>query len=429
MNETFEALNTVAVAEYLFTRLQQLGINSIHGVPGDYNLELLDYIEPAGLLWVGNTNELNAGYAADGYARIKSVGALVTTFGVGELSAVNAIACAYAERAAVVHIVGTPPRDLQEGRKMIHHTLGDGNYRHFAEMYQHVTVAQANLTDPLTAPKQIDEALEQCILQSRPVYIEVPVDVVVAQVPIERLKNEVQIFRSLPNLTFHEVLAKVIERIYAAQRPIILVDGETRALDLKNDVQQLVELTKWPTFTSINGKALIDMTLPNVFGIYRGDYANQKTKTLVNESDLILCFGPHQSSTNSYNWSAVPDAQVTVYFTYGGIKNGSKYYRDISAKHVLQALVVNLDMSKVVAHHSDPELVSDRNLSFSEISDDEIIKQDKIWRVLANFVRPGDVLLAETGTSAYGVREMALPKQTHLLTPATWLSIGYSTLR
>lgn len=87
-----ELKDPVDVATYLFTRLKQIGIDSVHGVPGDFNLVALDYLEPAGLDWVGNCNELNAGYAADGYARIKGMSALVTTFGVGELSLLNAIA-------------------------------------------------------------------------------------------------------------------------------------------------------------------------------------------------------------------------------------------------------------------------------------------------------------------------------------------------
>ena len=112
--------STVPLAEYLFTRLRQLGVESIHGVPGDYNLALLDYVVPQGIHWVGNCNELNAGYAADAYSRVKGLGALITTFGVGELSAANAIAGAYCELAPVVHIVGTPARHLQESRALIH---------------------------------------------------------------------------------------------------------------------------------------------------------------------------------------------------------------------------------------------------------------------------------------------------------------------
>ncbi len=96
----------IDLAEYLFTRIRQVGVKAIHGVPGDYNLTALDYIEPAGLDWVGNANELNAGYAADGYARIRGVSALVTAFGVGELSAINAVAGAYSECTLKIHDLG-----------------------------------------------------------------------------------------------------------------------------------------------------------------------------------------------------------------------------------------------------------------------------------------------------------------------------------
>lgn len=66
----------VDVAEYLFQRLHEVGIRAVHGVPGDYNLVALDYVAKTGLDWVGNCNELNAGYAADGYARVKGIAIL-----------------------------------------------------------------------------------------------------------------------------------------------------------------------------------------------------------------------------------------------------------------------------------------------------------------------------------------------------------------
>ena len=173
---------TIKLAEYLLIRLKQLGVDSIHGVPGDYNLAFLDYIEPQGIHWVGNCNELNAGYASDAYARIKGLGALITTFGVGELSASNAIAGAYAELAPVVHIVGTPSRHLQQNRALVHHTLNDGDFRRFAQMASHITIAQASLSDPCTCPQLIDSTIQQCLVHSRPVYIELPADMVATQV-------------------------------------------------------------------------------------------------------------------------------------------------------------------------------------------------------------------------------------------------------
>ena len=181
----------IDLAEYLFRRLHQLGVRGIHGVPGDYNLTALDYVAPAGLEWVGNCNELNAGYAADGYARVKGIGAVVTAFGVGELSAINAIGGAYAEMAPVVHIVGTPPTSIQNSGACMHHSLGDGNFRVFAEMAAKVTVAQANLTSAQTAPSEIDRVLRQCLLQSRPVYIELPTDLVSEKIPASLLSTPI----------------------------------------------------------------------------------------------------------------------------------------------------------------------------------------------------------------------------------------------
>ncbi|KAJ9661682.1 hypothetical protein H2198_001858 [Neophaeococcomyces mojaviensis] len=423
--ESQTSSETVKLAEYLFTRLKQLGVEAIHGVPGDYNLHLLDFVEPAGLLWVGNANELNAGYAADGYARIKGVGALITTYGVGELSAVNSIACAYTERAALVHIVGTPPRASQESRLNIHHTLGDGDYRHFAQMSSHVVAAQTNLVDPVTCAEQIDAILKQCIVHSRPVYIEVPMDMVAVPVLADRLRSEVSVIEPPRSPNHDAALTKVLERIYAAKQPLILVDGEARALGLIDGIHQLINSTKWPTFTTGFGKSLVDESLPNVHGVYNGGYADPAIKTFMDGADLIVCFGPHFSSTNSYQWSAIPKTDITICFTWSGIKVGNETFRDVLAKSALSQLLQQLDSSKFKTYSTDLSLPRSQILPFKDAPSGSKVAQAKFWRLLANFLRPGDVVLGETGTAAYGVREMLLPKHTHLFTSVTWLSIGY----
>ena len=98
-----------SIADYLVERLGECGIDHLFGIPGDYNLQFLDHvIDSPRVRWVGCANELNAAYAADGYARIHGAGALLTTFGVGELSALNGVAGSYAEYVPVLHIVGAP---------------------------------------------------------------------------------------------------------------------------------------------------------------------------------------------------------------------------------------------------------------------------------------------------------------------------------
>ena len=416
---------TIKLAEYLFTRLKQLGIGAVHGVPGDYNLNLLDYVEPAGLVWVGNANELNAGYAADGYARIKGFGALITTYGVGELSAINAIACAFTERAAVVHIVGTPPRSSQDARAMIHHTLGDGEYRHFAQMSSHVTVAQANLNDARSATQQIDRVLAECVLQSRPVYIELPVDMVALPVVAQPLRISISAGEAVPTPDLDASVAKVLSRMYNAKQPIILVDCETRALGLIDIAQQLIRSTSWPTFTTASGNGLIDMTLSNVHGIYCGSFADSSIKEYFDSADLVLCFGPHFSSTNSYAYSAIPRSEVSILFTYSGIKIGNETIRDVPAKHIATQILKKLDVAEIVKHSTPPAFPHNSLLSFSNVSTNGPIQQDKLWRLLANFLQEGDIIMGETGTAGYGVREMALPKRSRVFCPITWLSIGY----
>ncbi|KIW96635.1 uncharacterized protein Z519_02026 [Cladophialophora bantiana CBS 173.52] len=418
-------LPTTTVAEYLFTRLKQLGVGAVHGIPGDYNLRLLDYVVPSGLLWVGNTNELNAGYAADGYARINGLGALITTYGVGELSAINAIACAFTERAPVVHIVGTPPRNTQSSRLMVHHTLGDGDYRHFGQMQSHVTVAQTNLLDPRTAPQQIDQALQQCMIHCRPVYIEVPLDIVSAPVVAEHLIHKIAVPRDVPNPAYDVVLDSVLERMYTAEKPVILVDGETRALGILDHVEKMVSSTVWPTFTTTSGKGLINETLVNVHGMYRGSFADASTKAFIDGSDLAMYFGPHLSSTNTYNWTGVPQTAAAICFSWDGIKIGDVLHRDISPQYALSQILQKLDLKRLKKSGSRPTFPRGQLLSFSEVSRDDSIKQDKVWRLLNSFLRPGDIVFGETGTAGYGVREMLLPEHTRLFTPITWLSIGY----
>ncbi|EXJ67950.1 pyruvate decarboxylase [Cladophialophora psammophila CBS 110553] len=421
---------TIKLAEYLFTRLHQLGVRSIHGVPGDYNLTLLDHIEPSGLHWVGNCNELDAGYAADGYARINGVGALITTFGVGELSAINAVAGAYCERAAVVHVVGTPETATQDSRLKVHHTFADGNYQRFAQMHAHITVAQESLRDPRSAPEQIDAILKKCLFHSRPVYIQVPVDLVGAPVEAgrlwsESLSSEITSIETMVSPAHDLTLSIILEKIRAAKQPMILVDGESRALRITEDVQSIVQITKWPTWVTVFAKGLVDETASNVHGVYRGSY-DPKAKAFVDSSDLVLCFGPHFSSTNTFDSTSIPPKAVTISFTDNEIRIGEQTFRDIRAKLGVSRLRQELSAMHLKPSGIPANLPSeDREICFSSLPSKQCITQDKLWRLLANFIRPGDIVLGETGTAGYGVQEMVLPRNTRVFAPVTWLSIGY----
>ncbi|KAF7189631.1 Pyruvate decarboxylase [Pseudocercospora fuligena] len=417
---------TVQLAEYLFTRLKQLGVGSVHGVPGDYNLTLLDYVEPAGLHWVGNCNELNAGYATDGYARINGVGALITTFGVGELSAVNAIAGAYTELAKVVHIVGTPRRNQQETRALIHHTLLDGDYHHFARMYEHVTVAQTDLIDPRTAPEQIDTTILQCLIQSRPVYIQVPVDMVSAQVPAARLASPLTIPDVISSPDADAAFTAILEKIKASKRPMLYVDGESRALGMVDDIQKLVKETQWPTWTSVFGKDIVDETLPNACGMWQSNYSSREELAYINSADLVLCFGPHFSNTNTHLYTTIPPPEKSIFFKGTSVVIGDRIFRDLPAKAFLSALLSKLDLA-ALKQQVTPENTFKRPVAQSTAlpSSSELTTQENFYRPWTEYLNTGDILLAETGTPSHGTRDITFRPHMRYFSAISWLSIGY----
>ncbi len=410
---------TIKIADFLFERLRQLGVRSMFGVPGDYNLTLLDHVEPAGIHWVGNCNELNAAYAADGYARINGLGALITTFGVGELSAVNGVAGAYAEKVPIIHIVGTPSRTLQESRTLMHHTFADGEYRRFAAMHSHITIAQANLIDPRTALQQIEWVLQQALLHSRPVYLEIPEDMV----GISVLKPS-----SLPATlqspfidSGRQALECILECMYSAQRPLIFVDGESRPCGILEQIDDLIQCTGWPTWTTTSGKGLINEEAQNVYGVYVGIYGNEESKAYFESADLVIHFGPHLTNTNSQGFTIIPSKEVTIAFSETVIQVRGRTFRDLSCKRLVEQLLHNLDRSRL-AHVDGPPR---DNIAIGETCPTDSITQDLFYRFVNPLFRSGDIVLTETGTAAHGGRSFKFPSNIRMITSATWLSIGY----
>jgi pyruvate decarboxylase len=240
-----------------------------------------------------------------------------------------------------------------------------------------------------------------------------------------RLSNFISLPEAIPSSAQDEVLSRVLERVYSSKQPIILVDGESQVLGIVDHLQKLTQKTNWPTWCTGFGKGLLDETLPNFHGTYRGDFDSPGTQNFVRRADLVLCFGPHHSSSNTYGYSNIPKTQNTIFFIDNAISFGTETVRDISPKDITLQLVKNLDLARIARYTPYPDLPCDYRLSFADVPADQAINQGSLWRLLANFLRDGDIVLGETGTAGYGVREMPLPKHVRVFTPVTWLSIGY----
>ena len=164
---------------------------------------------------------ITIGYAADGYARVKGISALVTTFGVGELSAVNAIAGAYSEYVPIVHIVGYPSTASQKNGALLHHTLGNGDFTVFSRMSKEISCAVSMLNSQHEAAMLIDNAIRECYLKSRPVYISLPSDMVTKKVDGDRLNTPLDLEYPQNDQEAEDyVVDVVLKYLHAAKNPV-----------------------------------------------------------------------------------------------------------------------------------------------------------------------------------------------------------------
>ncbi|KAF2972013.1 hypothetical protein GQX73_g1536 [Xylaria multiplex] len=414
----------VDVAEYLFTRLHQIGIRSIHGLPGDFNLVAIDYIPKVGLEWVGNCNELNAAYAADGYARVKGMGAIVTTFGVGELSAINGLAGAYSEMVPVVHIVGCPSTISQRSGMLLHHTLGNGDFNAFANMSAGISCVVAKLNDPAEIASQIDHALRECYLRTRPVYIMLPTDMVTKKVEGELLDTEIDLHEPTNDEAKEDyVVDVVLKYLHAAQRPVVLVDAcavRSRVLD---EVHTFIDKTKLPVFVTPMGKSAIDETHPSYGGVYAGSASHPEIKAIVENSDLVLSIGSLKSDFNTAGFSYRLSQLNTIDFHTDYCVVRYSEYPGVKMRGVLRKIAERVDVNQLQVQPAP------KNFGASEDEfegNDGPIKQAWFWPRISKFFREGDIIVSETGTANFGIWETLFPPNVTALNQTLWGSIGWA---
>lgn len=413
----------VTVAEYLFRRLHQIGIRSVHGLPGDFNLVALDYVPKAGLKWVGSVNELNAAYAADGYARAKGISALVTTFGVGELSAINGIAGAYSEHVPVIHIVGCPSTISQRNGMLLHHTLGNGDFHVFANMSEHVSCDVAKLVKPGEIAAQIDHAIRECWVRSRPVYIWLPTDMVEKKIEGARLDTEIDLSEPENDLDREDyVVDVVLKYLHGAKNPMVLIDACAIRHRVTEEINKLIEKTKLPVFVTPMGKGAFDETSEYYGGVYAGTGSLPEVAERVEGSDLVLSIGAIKSDFNTAGFSYHTSQLNTIDLHSDHCTVRYSEYPGVAMRGVLRKVTERVDVSKLSVTPS-PQV---ENAVAENKDDSQVITQAWFWPRIGEFFREGDVVVTETGTSNFGIWESRFPKNVMGVTQVLWGSIGWS---
>ncbi len=410
----------ITIGSFILQQLRALKVDRIYGVPGDYNLALLETIEhDQECEFIGNCNELNAAYAADGYARLKGAGALITTYGVGDLAALSGIAGAYAESAPVICIAGTPPLHAMQGNALLHHSLADGNFDNVMNCFRQFTVAQALIT-PENAATEIPRVIACAWQRKKPVYLQLPSDI--CEVEIEVADNPAP-YRLPSSDASHLQLASaaLLERINRAKRPIILIDQMVERYQLQTQVLALADKFAIPLTNMPTAKCAISENTPGWQGGYNGDLSRPELFELMAQSDCILSFGVRLvDSTTGYFSQQIPEQSVVDIQPFS-LKLDNVSYPAVTASELLQAL-----LEKAPATSQPPlKSLSGPQQKLATPSS-EPLDQDYFWQRIRRFIQADDVLVVENGTSGAAIGGMRMPNGVTVVNQPIWGSIGYT---
>lgn len=409
--------NPYTVADYLLDRLAGCGIGHLFGVPGDYNLQFLDHvIDHPTLRWVGCANELNAAYAADGYARMSGAGALLTTFGVGELSAINGIAGSYAEYVPVLHIVGAPCRAAQQRGELMHHTLGDGDFRHFYRMSQAISAASAIL-DEQNACFEIDRVLGEMLAARRPGYIMLPADVAkkTAIPPTEALTLPAHETQSGVETAFRYHARQCLMN---SRRIALLADFLAGRFGLRPLLQRWMAETPIAHATLLMGKGLFDEQHPNFVGTYSAGASSKEVRQAIEDADRVICVGTRFVDTLTAGFTQQLPAERTLEIQPYASRIGETWFNLPMAQAVstLRELCLECAFAPPTPRSAGQPVRIDKGE----------LTQENFWQTLQQYLKPGDILLVDQGTAAFGAAALSLPDGAEVVVQPLWGSIGYS---
>jgi indolepyruvate decarboxylase len=416
------ATSTMSVGEFLLRRLREAGVEHAFGVPGDYNLELLQQMEDTGTLaWIGACNELNASYAADGYARLNGLAALIVTNAVGALSAINGIAGSYSEHVPVICICGSIPlKSIERGRGM-HHTMADGTWDRFIDAFARVTAAQARIT-PHNAVTEIDRLITTAWHDKLPVYMELPSDI--AYLDIEVPATPLMLAEPPSDAErLRSCAAAITGRLARATSPAILVDSDVDRFGAAAEVMGLAEKIQAPVAVISTAKAAIDETFHQYIGLYNGKASQPGVQEVIEQSDCLLSIGYRLIDLTSGDFTAALPAS-TISLRGHSVDVGEDNYQAVTLKEVLRGVIDTVPQVTNRGTRRFPAAAA-AMMGNGHADGSAKLTQAAYWQAIQGYIRSGDVLIAEDGTS-YASFGLQLPPNCTFVSQPIWGSIGYT---
>ena len=415
----------IKVADYVINRLADLGIEHAFGVPGDYSFPIDDAIEfSSRIRWVVCSNELNAAYAADGYARIRGAAILSTTYGVGELSALNGVMGSKAHRLPVFHIVGMPSERIQHLKLITHHNLGDTRYDRFHDISSSACCVSARLT-PDNCIDELERVIREALRQSMPAYIVISevnglmpvIGKPVKGQPLAKIKRQ----HSDPG-ELAAAAEAILTKIAAAKHPVATITTLTARYGVADKAVEFVSKANLPVAVTSYDKGVVDESLPQYIGLYSaGSSQPPAVRDIVENADLILDIGGVMlTELNTALWSAVLDTDKAVCIHDNWVRSGTNVYVNVALGDLLDVLT-----AKVTAR-ARAEAPAYGELEMTGAPSDPTASPNFYPR-LQRRLRAGDTLIIETGSCMFHLNPMRLPAGVGVEAQGLWGSIGWGT--
>jgi indolepyruvate decarboxylase len=407
-----------SIGEYLIRRLQGYGIADCFGIPGDYILSLYAMLEQSPINMVGCTSEDCAGFAADAYARVHGMGALCVTYCVGGLSVCNAIACAYAEKSPVVMITGSPGLRERIHNPLLHHMVR--NFRTQYDVFEKLCIAGTELDNPVTAFHEIDRVLAACQRFKRPVYIEIPRDMVHVR-PEARPLYESPSAVSDPR-ALNEAVEEAAHRIENARQPVLLLGVEIHRFGLQDLALKLAEQANIPMAATMLGKGVVGETHPLYMGLYEGAIGREEITRYVEASDCVVMLGTFMTDINLGIYTAELDIGDCIYVTSEQLRIRHHHYHDVRLHDFMRKLT---DRGLNRQRPQPPAPTEWKRESF-ELRPEAPITITRLMQRLDEQLDDNTIVIADVGDALFASTELTTRNRTEFIAPAYYTSMGFA---
>jgi indolepyruvate decarboxylase len=407
-----------SIGGYLIERMHGLGVNDVFGIPGDFVLGFYGMLEKSPIRVVGTCSELNAGYAADGYARVNGIGAVCVTYSVGGLSVINAVAGAYAEKSAVIVISGAPGVEERAENLLLHHRVGAFSTQR--EIFERITVAATCLDDSLTAFREIDRCLSAAVAQKRPVYIELPRDRVATVPPytdvepIEPLQSNAAALR--------EALEEAGELLHRARQPVILAGIEVHRFGLRKQLLAFAERHRIPICSTLLSKSVVSELHPLYLGVYEGAMGRTDTRRYVEESDCLVLLGAFMTDMDLGIYTAKLDPNRWIFASSEDLRIRHHHFHEVLFPDFVNGLLkAKIDVPArqlpPMAHEKPSKFVPKERAK---------ITTKRLFERINDLLDEHTVVVSDVGDSLFGASELLIHRDSEFLSPAYYTSMGFA---